>query len=174
MVPFGRDDLPMKTRRNKQNRRPILTPIILVVAVIAFVHTHLLGHPTRQVAHAQTTTVTTSADSSPIPTATPTPTPTEHDQIVGYIKQVFGSDSDKAFELLTSPACHENRTLNPDAVNLNSDGSRDYSIFQINDRWQGVQGKFLLNWKVNVLIAKQLFDESHSFKMWVCGQRLGI
>ena len=162
----------MKTRRNRYNRRPILTPIILVVAVIAFIHTHLLGQPSRQIVHAQTTIHVAAVATTPTPTATPTPT--EHDQIVGYIKQVFGTDADKAFELLTSPVCHENRSLDPDAVNLNSDGSRDYSIFQVNDRWQGVRGKFLLNWKVNVLIAKQLFDESHSFKMWVCGQRLGI
>jgi len=160
----------MKTRRNRYNRRPILTPIILGVAVICFIHTHLLGQPARQIVHAQTTIRVAAAASTPAAT----PTPTEHDQIVGYIKQVFGTDSDKAFELLTSPTCHENRTLDPDAVNVNADGSRDYSIFQIDDRWQGVQGKFLLNWKVNVLIAKQLFDESHSFKMWTCGQALQI
>lgn len=160
----------MKTRRNRHNRRPILTPIILVLALIFFIHTHLLAQPARPIVHAQTTT----RNAAPITTATATPTPSEHDQIVDDIKQVFGSDADTAFQLLTSPTCHENRSLDPGAVNVNTDGSRDYSIFQINDRWQGVQGKFLLNWKVNVLIAKQLFDESGSFKMWVCGQRLGI
>jgi len=143
------------------------------VAVIAFIHTHLLGQPARQIVHAQTTTAVAAAAS--MPTATPTPTPTEHDRIVGYIKQVFGSDSDKAFELLTSPTCHENRSLDPDAVNVNTDQSQDVGIFQINTKWQGVQPKFLRNWQVNILIAKQLYvDDSRSFRAWTCGKELGI
>ena len=90
--------------------------------------------------------------------------------IIDEIKKVFGKDSNRAFKLLQC----ENGKLNPDAVNTNTDGSKDFSVFQVNNRWQGVQGKFLLNWKVNILIAKQIFDESHSFKMWTCGQKLGI
>src|SRR3990167_7514130 len=63
-----------------------------------------------------------------------------------YIKHIFGKDADKAFRLLA----YENANLKADAVNVNNDKvrSRDYGVFQINEYWQKVQPKFLLNWKV--------------------------
>lgn len=97
----------------------------------------------------------------------------EHELIVNEIYNVFGKDAPKAFKLLNC----ENKRLNPNAINDNTvwgGVGRDYSIFQINDTWQRVQPKFLLNWRVNILVAKQIYDESHSFKMWTCGKELGI
>ena len=98
----------------------------------------------------------------------------EQHEIAAFVREVFGQDSDRAFQLL---AC-ENAKLNPRAVNVAGNhptGSRDIGVFQINEYWQETQGKFLFNWKVNVLVAKQLFDESGgSFRLWSCGMRLGI
>ncbi len=105
---------------------------------------------------------------------TPTPTGTEREQIDAYIVEVFGEDSDKAFKLLSC----ENNAHNPSAVNTAGnipEGSRDTGVFQINEHWQRTQYKFLLNWKVNVEIAHQLFVENgKSFKLWTCGRRFGI
>lgn len=98
---------------------------------------------------------------------------TEREQIELYIKQVFGKDSDKAFKVLKC----ENSSLNPNAVNTAGNypaGSKDIGVFQINDHWQAVQGKFLKNWKVNIEIAYQIFKENGDFHLWTCGRRLGI
>jgi len=103
----------------------------------------------------------------------------EHDKIVNEIKLVFGSYSDKAFQLLTSPVCHENGKLNPQAVNDNTSWGgvgKDYGIFQINDKWQGVSNtNFLTDWHINIRMAWNIFQRSgYSFKMWSCGKVLHI
>lgn len=91
----------------------------------------------------------------------------EHQQIIDYIKEVFGKDSDKAFELLSC----ENSALNPDAVS----STQDYGVFQISTHWQQVQPKFLTNYKINIEIAHQLFEENHGhFNLWTCGRKLGL
>lgn len=98
-----------------------------------------------------------------------------------YIKYVFEEDADKAFLLLKGRGdgtCAENRYLDPNALNDNTEwGGRgkDWGVFQINDSWQKVQSKFLLNYKVNIEIAHQLFEENgKSFKLWTCGKVYGI
>lgn len=95
-------------------------------------------------------------------------------EIIDFIKQTFGDDAPKAFQLL---GC-ENSSLNPHAVNTAGNfpkGSRDLGIFQVNEYWQGVNAKFLLDYKINVMIAKKIFDDDGgSFKMWSCGRRLSI
>ena len=122
------------------------------------------------------------------PTPTVEPVLASEDQqkeIEAYIKTVFGKDSDKAMRLLTDRKCHENMSLDPEAVNRNwikgetgKYSSSDWGVFQINDKWQGFNHqsvKFLKNYKVNIEVAKQLFDESGgSFKLWTCGKVLGI
>lgn len=105
---------------------------------------------------------------------TKTDSVSEHDQIKNYISQVFGGQSDKAFTLLSC----ENKSLNPNAVNDNTTWGgvgQDIGVFQINNTWQKTQDKFLLNWKINIEIAKQLFDENGGhFSLWTCGRNLGI
>ena len=99
--------------------------------------------------------------------------PKEELTIENMIKDTFKEDSGKAFKLL---GC-ENKRLNPNAINVNKDErrSRDLGVFQINEYWQKTQGKFLLNPKINIAIAHQLFTENHkSFKLWTCGKRLSI
>lgn len=103
---------------------------------------------------------------------TVTPTPSENDEIRAYIKEVFGTDSDKAFKLLQC----ENASLKPDRVNTAGnfpEGSRDIGVFQINEYWQKVPAKFLFNWKINVQIAHQLYTEN-GFKQWACAKRMGV
>ena len=112
--------------------------------------------------------------SIPVPTSTPVPLPTQQQQIKNYISSVFGASAPKAYKLLSC----ENSTYSPDRVNTAGNypaGSRDIGVFQINEFWQGVNAKFLFNWRVNIDIAKQIYDESgDSFKMWTCGRRFGI
>lgn len=103
-----------------------------------------------------------------------TPT-TEQQQIISYIKEVFGPSSSKAFQVLSC----ENKALNPNAFHDNEKWGqglgRDWGVFQINDHWQGVSGRFLKNWKVNVEVAYQIYKESgYNFHLWTCGRRIGI
>jgi len=101
---------------------------------------------------------------------------TEKEEIAAYIQEVFGKEAPKAFRLLIE--CGKNASLNPDAVNTAGNfpvGSRDIGVFQINEHWQKVQGKFLFNWKINVEIAHQLYVENgNSFKLWTGGRKCGI
>lgn len=101
---------------------------------------------------------------------------TERDEIINYIHEVFGKDAERAFKLLTNPACHENGALNPTATNTNSDGSTDYGLFQINSYWNGFNKpvnneRFLFDWKLNTLIAYDIFKSNHNtFDRWTCGK----
>lgn len=120
----------------------------------------------------------------------PTPEPVlasedQQKEIEAYIKTVFGKDSDKAMRLLTDRKCHENMSLDPEAVNRNwiagqkgKYSSSDHGLFQINDRWQGFNEhsvRFLYDYKINTHIAKRIFDESGgNFSRWTCGKALGI
>ncbi len=97
--------------------------------------------------------------------------------IEAYISYVFGPAFPKAMLLLKGQgegSCAENRELKWDAQNYNADGSVDIGVFQVNSKWQKISVKWLYNWRINVLIAKQLYDESGSFKLWSCGKYYGI
>ena len=101
--------------------------------------------------------------------------PSEHDQIASYIKEVFGKDSDKAFKLLSC----ENSALNPKALNDNTTWGgvgKDYGVFQINNKWQGVSNEaFLYDWRTNIDMAYSIYSrDGYSFKLWTCGRKLGI
>lgn len=111
----------------------------------------------------------------PTPTSTPTPTPLPEQMAVEKeIRHVFGKYADQAFKVLKC----ENASLNPKAVNTAGNtpkGSRDIGVFQINEYWQGVNGKFLLEPDINVRIAYKIFkDNGHSWERWTCGRKLGF
>jgi len=95
------------------------------------------------------------------------------------IKEVFGEYTPKAFLLLKgNDVCGgENRGLNPLAVNVNKDGSKDFSIFQINDKYHPVY-KLNLNtdWKANIKYAWRMFErDGYTFsKRWVAGRCLKL
>lgn len=84
----------------------------------------------------------------------------------------FGEYAPEAFALLEC----ENKTLNPNAINHNSDGSVDYGMFQLNDNWHGFKRlvnnpRYLFDPDINIAIAYRLFVESgYSFKLWTCGK----
>lgn len=100
---------------------------------------------------------------------------TEREQIINYIHEVFGSESSRAFQLLEC----ENKSLNPVAVHDNEKWGqgkgKDYGIFQINNYWQGVSNQtFLLDYKININIAYNIYHRTNDFRMWTCGKKLGI
>ena len=78
-----------------------------------------------------------------------------------YIKHIFGEDANKALRV----AYCESR-MRPNAI---GDDGKAFGLFQINVRWHKIPAKYLLNYKINTLIAYQLFKENHdSFKLWSC------
>lgn len=112
-----------------------------------------------------------------IPTTAPVVVREAPDTVEGYIVKVFGEYAPKAMLLLKGDeVCGgENKQLDPKAVNVNKDGSKDYSIFQINDRYHPVYQLSLdTNWKANVDYAKRMFDkDGQTFvKRWVAGKCL--
>ena len=140
---------------------------ITLVSVVMCVG-YIEKYKTVQKAHAQEIKII-----SPIPTETPTPTPplTEREQIVAYVKEVFGPDAPRAFKILEC----ENRSMNPRALNDNTLwGGRgiDKGLWQINTSWQGVTNdKFLFDWRINTLMAKKIFDDwGGNFRAWTCGR----
>lgn len=109
---------------------------------------------------------------APRPPSAPTPDAPSHERIDREIARVFGGHYRKAKRLL---AC-ENASLDPYAVNVNQDGSRDVGVFQINSRWQGVANEaFLTDYRINIRMAWNIYERSrHTFALWSCGRTLGI
>ena len=108
-----------------------------------------------------------------MPTATPTPViKTEgKEDIIAYIKQVFGNEADNAFKILSC----ENKGLNPKAINHNRDLSTDHGIFQINSiHLKGkAKGKDLNNYKDNIDVAKKIYDD-RGWSAWACSHMMGV
>lgn len=91
---------------------------------------------------------------------------TEKEQIIAYIKEVFGKDADEA---LLIAKCESG--IRAEAYNTNTNGSVDVGVFQINSV-HGVRAKWLTNWKVNVEVAHQLFTEQGHWNAWVCARKV--
>lgn len=116
----------------------------------------------------------------PTPTATPIPEPVT--DVEKEIKLVFGSHYQKAMLLLKGDGkgtCSENHALNPEALNDNTKWGgvgKDWGVFQINDKWQGVSNTaFLKDPAINIRIAWNIYKRSgYSFKLWTCGKVYGI
>jgi len=88
-------------------------------------------------------------------------------EIIEYIVEVFGEDAPEAFNVLYC----ENRTLNPSAVNVNRNGTRDLGVFQLNDGYHGGEENF--DYKTNIDKAYKIF-EAHGKKWtaWTCSHRV--
>jgi len=80
----------------------------------------------------------------------PTPQPTERELVTAEITRVFGASS-----VMHKVAFCESG-LNPRAKNKNSSAT---GIFQIMASVHGVSPRFLTDYKVNIAIAKKLYDE---------------
>ena len=87
---------------------------------------------------------------------------TQADEIKAYIKEVFGDQADNAYKVL---AC-ENGRLNPSARGMNTNGTSDVGIFQINSV-HGVPEAYLKDWRTNVDIAYQIYKGS-GWGAWSC------
>ena len=115
---------------------------------------------------------------------TPAPTPTlapqaKYPPIEEYIRLTFGVYGDRAIQLLTDPICHENRYLDPKAVNDNTNWGgigRDRGVFQINDIFHpGVNDECAFDYKCNTDYAFRMFkNDDYKFTRWTCGRALGI
>lgn len=102
---------------------------------------------------------------------------TQREEIEAYIREKFGEDADKAFLLLRgSGKCGgENPRLDQRAVNTNKDGSKDYGIFQINDKYHPVYRLNLhTDWKANIDYAYRMFEnDNHTFtRRWAAAKCL--
>ena len=68
--------------------------------------------------------------------------------------------------------------LRPNALNDNTTWggvSQDLGVFQINKKYQGVTNpSFLYDWKINTLMAKQIFDGRGNWSAWSCARTLGL
>jgi hypothetical protein len=96
-----------------------------------------------------------------------------------YIRLTFGVYADKAMQLLTDPACHENLHLDPLAVNDNTTWGgigRDRGIFQISDYFHpAVSDACAFDFKCNISYAYKMFvNDNYHFTRWTCGRELGI
>lgn len=86
------------------------------------------------------------------PTATPTPVKeeSEEEQIKEFIDEVFGKDAE-LFKRIAECESH---------YKTDARSSMDaWGVFQIHYPAHKIPIKWLKNWKINVLIAKQLYDE---------------
>ena len=107
----------------------------------------------------------------------PTPFPRPNNPIKAEIYDVFGKEHYKKAMMLLE--C-ENKSLNPEAVNVNKGGSIDYGLFQINSYWHGFNKfvnneRYLFDPAINIRIAWRIYEgNGYSFKMWTCGEKLNI
>lgn len=101
-----------------------------------------------------------------MPTATPTPT--DKEEIIAEIVRVFGEEAPNAFNVLYC----ENRGLNPEAVNWNSNGSWDAGIFQVN-QIHGYTMDQMKDYKQNIKAAKKIFD-GRGWTAWSCSHKVDV
>jgi hypothetical protein len=83
------------------------------------------------------------------------------------ICSVFGKDCADAIRVFT---CESG--LRPSAHGVNTNGSTDTGIAQINSV-HSIPEKYLKNQHVNIQIAYQIFQEQH-WAPWTCARKLGI
>src|SRR3990167_10234527 len=86
----------------------------------------------------------------------PSPHPeTYKTQVLKYIVDKFGDASPDAIVLLRK--C-ENSTFSDKAINVNKNGTKDFSVFQINTIHAKKYGTaFMSNWRVNVDVAYEIY-----------------
>jgi hypothetical protein len=87
------------------------------------------------------------------------------DEIVDEISKVFKKEGTKMVGKAIACAYSESK-LNPNAYNFNSNGTGDYSIFQVNSVHIPKYGdKFTHDWKENIRVAYDLYKKN-GWKIW--------
>lgn len=103
--------------------------------------------------------------------ATPSAQLSDKEEVMAYILEVFKDDAADAITMLRK--C-ENSEFSKTHVNQNANGSKDYSPMQINDIHVKRFGDgFTKDWKENVRVAKQIFDEQ-GWSPWSCSRVIGV
>jgi hypothetical protein len=92
---------------------------------------------------------------------TPTPTPDPIQLAKEEIRRVFGDKAEEAIKVFTCEGLRSNRCND----GLNKDGSVDCGVAQINTI-HGISRKWLLNYKINIAVAKQIYDEHRNWSAW--------
>ena len=87
------------------------------------------------------------------------------EEVVDYIEEVFEEDTQTALRV-----AHCESRFGKDRVNTNSNGTRDFGPFQINEI-HAHRGN-LTNWKENIEIAYEIYQEQ-GFNPWVCFWKYG-
>lgn len=57
--------------------------------------------------------------------------------------------------------------------NWNRDGSKDHSVFQLNDHW-GLSFATLYDARENIKFAKKIYERNHTWKSWACARKLRL
>jgi hypothetical protein len=106
----------------------------------------------------------------PEPTPTPTPILSQKEQIIQEINQVFGDDAERGIKMLEE--C-ENKTLNPEAINWNRNGTWDFGLWQVN-QIHGYSKEQLKDFRFNTKVAYKIFKNAgYSFSPWTCARYAG-
>lgn len=88
-------------------------------------------------------------------------------KLIGMIKDIareYGVDPDKAVEL-----ARRESSLNPKAVNVNKDKSRDRGLYQINSRWHAVSDEQAFDPLFAIHFAMKAISEGKA-RWWVAGK----
>ncbi len=93
-------------------------------------------------------------------TSTPTPTPAPLSiSVEEEIRWAFKDKGERVIQEAIKVARCESGLKETAYNGRNTDGSNDSGVFQVNSKAHGVPQKFLFNKKVNIAIARQLYDE---------------
>ena len=88
----------------------------------------------------------------------------------GIIREIFGKDAERGIKMLRE--C-ENSTLNPEAINWNTNGTFDFGVWQIN-AVHGYTREQLKDPRFNTKVAYKLFKAAgYSFSPWACAEIAG-
>src|SRR3990167_11423581 len=92
------------------------------------------------------------------PTVTPSPTPTpDTKEVIDEITEVWKDE--KKQDIIRAINCGYGESgLRINAININTNGTRDHSVFQVNDVHTKRYGQeFKNDWKTNIRVAYQIF-----------------
>jgi hypothetical protein len=95
------------------------------------------------------------------------PVPRLPENVEEYVRAVFGKEANNALKVFR---CESG--LKASAKGTNKNGSTDVGIAQINSV-HGIREKWLKNYKINILVAHQLWEEQ-GWGPWVCSRKMGV
>lgn len=145
---------------------PVVRNIFIAIMLTTIIAGYSVAHDETPISYAQDNQVVVST-----PTSTPQPTTNPQDTPESYIREVFGYEQgERAIQMLKN--C-ENKTLNPNAINWNGNGTWDYGLFQIN-QVHGYTQQQLADYKFNTRIAYKLYKNAgYQFTPWTCAYEIG-